>query len=235
MNKPTQAAILQDAIHYALAACPDGYVASIGETTFTGRTFGQFEANKTPSRGDFVKHAVKKALEGGLDIKSRWLVRDAVLLAQTIDRLARAEGIEAYAGSLAPSVDPLAGYRDMSFSNHKNETERQIVVRLVDSLLDAGYSVGVHDGEEHVLRPCRSRSEIFAAMSTTDEDYLIFEREVHPGNLRLVHGTPVVDTKVCGWIRLIYGNGCDVLSDYTTNIDESVLKPALDLADQFAG
>jgi hypothetical protein len=53
-------------------------------------------------------------------------------------------------------------------------------------------------------------------MSTTDEDFLILTK----GEAK-------------GWIRLIYGNGADVISDFTTNIPEAVLARAIELADRF--
>lgn len=105
----------------------------------------------------------------------------------------------------------------MKFSNHKNEIERQIIVLLVEDLLAAGYTVGVNDGEETTVKPCRDEAKIFAAMSTTDEDFLLTRK----------------DGEQDGWVRLIYGNGADVHSDNTTNIPESVFERAAELAERF--
>jgi len=96
------------------------------------------------------------------------------------------------------------------------EIERQIVSLLVADCLTAGYAVGVYDGEEHTLRASRDFAEVWAALDTTDEDYLILRKG-----------------DADGWIRLIYGNECDVISDYTTSIDEGVMKRASELAERF--
>lgn len=105
------------------------------------------------------------------------------------------------------------------FANHRNEVERQIIVTLVESLLAAHYLVGVNDGEEEVLKPCSDAARIYTVMSTTDEDYLLTEKEGERD----------------GWIRLIYGNHCDVISDYTTNIPDSIFERANALSEHFAG
>jgi hypothetical protein len=104
----------------------------------------------------------------------------------------------------------------MQFSNHKNEVERQIIVLLVEDCLAAGYALGVNDGEETTLVGSTDDVAIFNAMSTTDEDFLILTK----GEAK-------------GWIRLIYGNGADVISDFTTNIPEAVLARAIELAERF--
>jgi hypothetical protein len=115
------------------------------------------------------------------------------------------------AGASAGAIRP--------FANHRNEVERQIIVTLVEDLLAGGYKVGVNDGEERVLEPCSDAARIYAVMSTTDEDYLLTEKEGERG----------------GWIRLIYGNRSDVISDYTTNIPDSIFERANALAERFAG
>lgn len=109
----------------------------------------------------------------------------------------------------------------VKFSNHRNEIERQIIVLLVEDMLAAGYAVGVNDGAETVLAPQRDEATLFAAMSSTGEDYLVFRRD--PSG-----------TGHDGWVRLIYGNGCDVVSDYTTNLPESVMVRSTELADRFS-
>ena len=96
------------------------------------------------------------------------------------------------------------------------EVERQIISLLVADCLAAGYAVGVNDGEDTTLRDSRDFPEIWAALDTTDEDYLLLSKG-----------------EVKGWIRLIYGNGGDVISDYTTNVDETVMKRASELAERF--
>jgi hypothetical protein len=106
----------------------------------------------------------------------------------------------------------------MKFKKHRNEIERQIIVCLVEDLLAEGYRLGVNDGEETVLEASADEETIFGAMSTTDEDYLLFSYE---------------NTGGVGWIRLIYGNGPDVISDYTVTLKEKTLERASALADRF--
>jgi hypothetical protein len=64
------------------------------------------------------------------------------------------------------------------------------------------------------LENCRDEAKIFSAMSTTDEDYLIVYKDGKPK-----------------WIRLIYGNGADVISDYLVSLEE---EPALLAAEALA-
>lgn len=106
----------------------------------------------------------------------------------------------------------------MKFSNHKNEVERQIIVLLVEDLFAAGYKLGVNDGEETTLENSTDEAKVFETMSTTDEDFILL--------------SPNKDGEK-GWIRLIYGNGCDVISDHSVNVPETVMTRALELAERF--
>ena len=89
--------------------------------------------------------------------------------------------------------------------------ERRICKRLVDVLLDEGYGVGVNDGEETTVKNSLDAKEIMSAIQTTDEDYIL----VYKAGKRI------------GWVRMIWSNGTEVLTDYTTNL-EDVLKPVND-------
>ena len=83
------------------------------------------------------------------------------------------------------------------------EIERDIVSRLVRRALEVGYSVTVFDGEEHVLEsPSNVYEDIMEAMFGTGQDQLSFRSQ---------YG------KRMGWVLLIYGNGVDVISNYTDN------------------
>lgn len=85
-------------------------------------------------------------------------------------------------------------------------TERRIVRSVIRALFDAGYRLGVHDGEEQTLKGSASERDVLSAMFTTDEDYLVVER----------------DGKWFGQVRFIYGNGLDVASDWSTSLDDIV-------------
>jgi hypothetical protein len=85
----------------------------------------------------------------------------------------------------------------------QNNIEKRICERLVDRALAAGYTISVYDGAEWPLKRSSNRPEILAAMYSTDSDTLRF---------RLPDSGESV-----GSIMLVYGNGADVICDYTDN------------------
>jgi len=89
------------------------------------------------------------------------------------------------------------------------DIETKIMGRTVDALLAAGYSLSVNDGEETTVKRSRDRDEIIGALWTTGEDYII----PHEAN-----------GARAGFVWLIHGNGVDVISDYSENL-EPVLAP----------
>jgi hypothetical protein len=74
------------------------------------------------------------------------------------------------------------------------ETEKAIVKHAIAGLLKLGYLITVNDGEETTLLRSANVDTIFAAMFTTDEDFLF-----------------VYDCSrsVFGTVRFIYGNGAE--------------------------
>ena len=88
--------------------------------------------------------------------------------------------------------------------------ERVIINRLIGDMLSAGALLGVNDGEETTLERSADPVAIKAAMYTTDEDYLLVWASGHTTG------------RCTGWVRLIYGNGEDVISDYSLNIENLV-------------
>ena len=94
--------------------------------------------------------------------------------------------------------------------------ERKICKRLVETLLNEGYGVGVNDGEETTVKNSLDVMEVMNAIQTTDEDYILVYRA----------------GKRIGWVRMIWSNGAEVLSGYTTNL-EDVLKPVNDYINTF--
>ena len=90
--------------------------------------------------------------------------------------------------------------------------EQEIIGKIIDAGLTAGYQFDVHDSEETTLRNSTSKAAIEAALMTTDEDALIVRDS---------------EGKRLGFISLIYGNGnhgLDVISDYSISL-ESPLAP----------
>ena len=72
-------------------------------------------------------------------------------------------------------------------------------------------------GESESLVRSTRADAILAALRTTDSDRLYVHQPDGIGYF--------------GWIDFVYGNGCDVLSDNTVNL-ELYLKPISELADQ---
>ncbi|MEL4506267.1 hypothetical protein AAEX63_15380 [Luteococcus sp. H138] len=85
--------------------------------------------------------------------------------------------------------------------------ERRIATRVVADLLAVGYAVSVDNGVDIELRKSRDPEAIGKALAGTDADWL------H------AHGK---DGKACGWVLLAYGNGTDLVSDYTTNLADAL-------------
>lgn len=123
--------------------------------------------------------------------------------------------------------------RDMSrasIENHSRmEREAKICRRIVRDALAAGYSVSVNDGDETTLVRSTSRSTICEAMWTTDEDWLFF----HRADQTKIASWDDTGTKDCaGWVRLIYGNDCDLISDYSSNsATEALIEPCMNYAE----
>jgi hypothetical protein len=78
---------------------------------------------------------------------------------------------------------------------------RRIAKRLIQAALDAGYAISVFDGEETTVRQSTDRRAIIDAMATTSDDRLTFW---------------MGDTRI-GTVWLIYSNGEDVISDWSSN------------------
>lgn len=97
--------------------------------------------------------------------------------------------------------------------------EVRIVKKVIDAVLAAGHAISVYDGEEWAIKRSTNKSDILnACFSTDDDQFRIRDKE---GNY-------------VGWIHFVYGNdGHDVISDYSTDIEE-LLKPINDYADQQA-
>lgn len=81
--------------------------------------------------------------------------------------------------------------------------EAVIATAVVDAALGRGWLVTVYNGEDDAIVTSGKRDDILNAMSQTDEDELTFYSDTG-GTL----------TKV-GWLKLIYGNDQDVISDYS--------------------
>ena|ERR1039458_7672425 len=96
----------------------------------------------------------------------------------------------------------------------RQRIEQTIALATVKALLDAGYSLGVNDGEEVTIHHSRDAAAIEAALFTTDEDYLyVYE-----------NGADSDDGYACDWwVRFVYGSdGWDVISDYCVALEDVI-------------
>lgn len=100
----------------------------------------------------------------------------------------------------------------------RQRVEQTIALTAAQVLLDAGFSLGVDDGEEVTLQFSRDIEAVKKALFTTDEDYLyVYRADRNPRAL---------EKRPDGWVRLVYGNdGWDVISDYSS----------VDLLDNYLG
>jgi hypothetical protein len=92
---------------------------------------------------------------------------------------------------------------------------------LVQAALAKGWSVNVFDNEETTLVRSQKAKDIEAAMATTSDDKLTFYSET---------GERI------GWVWLIWGNGCDLISDHTSNATmEAFMGPLCEYAESLDG
>ncbi len=84
--------------------------------------------------------------------------------------------------------------------------DRKIAAFAVKTFINAGFLLGVNDGENTTITRSRNAAAILLAMFTTDQDRLLVYRHC--------------DHKYFGWVLFIYGNtGWDVVNDYTENVE----------------
>jgi hypothetical protein len=96
--------------------------------------------------------------------------------------------------------------------------ERVLVRATAETLIAAGYTLRLNDGEGWASPKDANVAQIMDGCMSTDEDTL----HVYTTGGQRQH---------FGWVRFIYGNdGWDVIADHTTNLEE-VLKPVNDFAE----
>lgn len=109
-----------------------------------------------------------------------------------------------------------------TYDNAKRiDRERQIAARVVGDVLKAGHSISVNDGEGWAITRSTDAAAIKAALWSTDSDSLV---------IRTATGERL------GFVSLVYGNDCDLISDHTDNPDiEALLSGAFALSERLAG
>lgn len=96
-----------------------------------------------------------------------------------------------------------------------HEIEMKIVESLINDALAEGWPISVQDGEEITVTRSIDKAEIVDALATTDYDHLI----IHTGDAQC-------------WIMLVWGNGVDVISDYSG--PDEIMQPLFDRANDVA-
>lgn len=93
----------------------------------------------------------------------------------------------------------------------RQRTEQTIALAVAIALLDAGFLLGVQDGEELTLKHSRDIKAVQKALFTTDEDYLFVYVDADQDDPLNVEQ----DERPDYWVKFVYGNdGWDVISDY---------------------
>lgn len=96
--------------------------------------------------------------------------------------------------------------------------ERAIIRRIVLDAVKAGYTLGVWDGEELVLKGATTAKAVLDKMFSVDEEYLFVYK----------------DGKRIGWVLFVYGNGgWDVVTDYSPRLAEIMIR-AVELAGKYS-
>lgn len=98
------------------------------------------------------------------------------------------------------------------FYRHTQAIERRIAKKLIDELLRRGYSISVFDSEEFTLKRSTSRADIINALATTDSDTLRVRDS---------------DGELIGHFILIWGNGEDLISDFSAKSETFDLMDSL--------
>ncbi len=99
------------------------------------------------------------------------------------------------------------------------EIENRIAYLLVNQVLNNCCTVSVNDGEEVTLRKSANVQKILDALGTTDSDFLIINGE---------------DGERVGYFWLIWGNGQDLISDYSASneSDFQYMADVIDIVDE---
>lgn len=103
---------------------------------------------------------------------------------------------------------------------HGTTNEKLIVGKLVTDLLAAGLHLSIwNGGDEPELDHSTDAAAIFAALAASDQDEVICYD---------------LTKRRMGWILLIWGNDCSVISNYNTSL-ETLLAGANAFADELEG
>ena len=102
----------------------------------------------------------------------------------------------------------------MTYPTWLDPIERKIIDLLVKTALAEGFAIAVYGEGELDLPFSKDYDAITSDIAATDMTELILEPGKH-------------------WVQLVHGNGCDVISDYTTKSEE-VFAKATALAEELS-
>lgn len=95
-------------------------------------------------------------------------------------------------------------------------TEKRIITQAAKSLIEAGYSIRVYDGQEFVTEKTKDVKAVMSKVfSTSGTCFYAFQ-----------------DSGYVGRVWFIHGNGCDVIADNSLSLD-GVLQAAQELAENY--
>lgn len=103
---------------------------------------------------------------------------------------------------------------------NNSDMEKAIALQLVTDAIAAGYTIDVwNGGDEAEATRLDNVAAVTKELMHTDEDKLVIRK---------------ADGQAIGWVYLVYGNGADVITDYTANEEtRSVCRRAEVLAGGF--
>lgn len=183
-----------------------GFPATFGLKAFPGKTF------RVSNRASYVNESDDLMLYTQVKSNENWLDFCKVGIAELHDEIRPDPNDMSQAGRDA-RMGALIGVGTAPKTNEyeqRHEIEVKIAKKTIAAFLEAGYSLGVFDGEEVALRRCTDAGKVFEAMFSTDDDHLLVYESGEKG-------------KKIGWVRFVYGNdGYDVINDYTTNLENQM-------------
>lgn len=164
--------------------------------------------------------------DGADDISVRWYAMDPDGDSITVDHFGKRARVDAREEGLKMMAIVQTAIDEALNPNEIDATEYKIARRLVEQATDEGGTVSVNDGEAFVLEQSDDVNAILATMGTTGSDTLyLYDKD----GVRI------------GSVWLVYGNGTDLVSDYSARNGEALdalaawLQPVNDYADTLAG
>lgn len=140
------------------------------------------------------------------------LANETLLRAETEALLTRVK-------ALLPITHKFTGYSPSV--RRRQRTEQTIALAVAIALLDAGYLLGVNDGEETTLKHSHDIKAVQKALFTTDEDWLLVYEDADQDDPLNVAAND--SNRSDWWVRLVYGNdGYDVVSDYCVALEDVI-------------